>query len=175
MADPLPEGVDPRTVLIDVMLENGKYRLIYHMDAKRPQAFRYGVPHQPTQDRMTAGSFRALATRVAGSFRALATRVAGSFRALATRVAGSFRALATRVAELEGTLDDRASALYKFEAAFDDARKLTGTDFHRVMAALPSIFGTTTPRGVTCNPDITVPDILLATAIIRRGIQTHGA
>ena len=153
MADPLPEGVDPRTVLIDVMLENGKYRLIYHMDAKRPQAFRYGVPHQPTQDRMTAGSFRALATRVAGSF----------------------RALATRVAELEGTLDDRASALYKFEAAFDDARKLTGTDFHRVMAALPSIFGTTTPRGVTCNPDITVPDILLATAIIRRGIQTHGA
>ena len=35
MADPLPEGVDPRTVLIDVMLENGKYRLIYFAGASK--------------------------------------------------------------------------------------------------------------------------------------------
>lgn len=61
----LPEGVDPDTVMLDVILANGKYRLIYHMDAKRPQAFRHGIAHAPTQDRMSANSFRALVERVA--------------------------------------------------------------------------------------------------------------
>ncbi len=30
------------TVLYDVYLENGKYRFVYHYDAKPPEAYRYG-------------------------------------------------------------------------------------------------------------------------------------
>lgn len=40
----LPEGVDPDSVMLDVSVDDGKYRLIYHADAKTPQAFRHGEP-----------------------------------------------------------------------------------------------------------------------------------
>lgn len=63
MAENLPEGVDPQTVLTDVTV--GKYRFIYHMDAKKPQGFRNGLPHGPTTENMTNNSVRALIERVA--------------------------------------------------------------------------------------------------------------
>lgn len=60
---PLPEGVNASTVLTDVSV--GKYRWIYHFDARGPEAFRDGVYHKPTRDHMTANSVRALIERVA--------------------------------------------------------------------------------------------------------------
>lgn len=48
----LPEGVDPNTILFDVSTAGGKYRFIYYLDAKPPQAFRNGVPWAPFTEKM---------------------------------------------------------------------------------------------------------------------------
>lgn len=65
MKTPLPTGVDPKTILFDVTLENGKYRLIYHYDDKRPQAFRHGEPW-PAFENLMLGSkvILAMAARI---------------------------------------------------------------------------------------------------------------
>jgi len=62
---PLPESVDPQMILYDVILDNGKYRIIYHADAKRPQAFRHGEPWPAFADQILgSNAVMAMACRI---------------------------------------------------------------------------------------------------------------